>query len=76
MPRIDVGVHQVEHGAEPTGGHADLMELFRVFSPEVLLEQLLQARQTDLKGAMKQDRQFGRVHPMILDATSESEKLT
>jgi hypothetical protein len=42
----------------------------------VLVQEFLQARQPDLKGAMKQDCQFGRVHPMILDTFHESEKLT
>jgi hypothetical protein len=44
------------------------MELFRIVGPVVLIQQFLQARQPDLKGAMKQDRQFGWVHQMILGA--------
>ncbi len=71
VSRVDLRVHQVEHGAEPTGGHADLMELLSVFRPEVLLQQFPQARQADLKGAVKQDRQFSWMHPLILGVVSK-----
>ena len=39
-----------------------------------LAQQLLQARQPHLEGAVEQDRQVGWMHPMILDARRESEK--
>jgi hypothetical protein len=47
------------------------VKLFRILGPAVLVQQLLQPRQPDLKGAMKQDRQFSWVHQMILGAVSK-----
>jgi hypothetical protein len=51
------------------------MELLSVFSPELLGEQFLQARQTNLEGVVQEYRQFGWMHPMILDAIESGEKL-
>ena len=75
VARIDLGVHQVQHGPEPAGRDADLVQLLLVLGPVRGVQQLLQARQPNLEGAMKQDRQFGWVHQMILSVFRKSEKL-
>ena len=76
VARIDLRIHQVQHGAQAPGRHPDLVQLLHVLSPVRLAEQLLQARQAHLEGAVEQDRQVGWMHPMILDARRESEKKT
>ena len=67
-------VHR-QHGPEPAGRDADLVQLLLVLGPVRGVQQLLQARQPNLEGAMKQDRQFGWVHQMILSVFRKSEKL-
>jgi len=73
---VDLGIHQIQHGSQAAGRDADLVQLLVVLGPVRGGQQLLQTRQPDLEGAMKQDRQFGWVHQMILSVFRKSEKLT
>jgi len=72
---VGLGIHQIEHGAQAPGGHANLVEQFYVLPPAILGQQFLEPGQPDLEGPVEQDRQLGWMHPMSLDTIRYGEKL-
>ena len=67
VARVIAGIHQVQHSPQAARRDAHLVELLHILGPRTGLEQVLQTRQADLEGAMKQDRQLRWMHQTILD---------
>ncbi len=42
VARLDLGIHQIQHGTKTAGRHPDLVQLLRVFNPMLLANQLLE----------------------------------